>query len=112
LTGSESFGGASSLEGLKRKMDTTMRVHTIATNHVERIVTHENEEARAMVAELEVELMGTGDGTGTLSLHFSSQAKIAAAKKLFKQGEFVTLTIGPAKHEEHEPAEKPAHTPA
>ena len=74
-------------------MDILMRVHRVSTHHVERTVIHEDEEATAMVAELEVELSdSTGSGHGTIMLHFRSQAKIAEAKAMFTHGGVVTMT--------------------
>ena len=75
-------------------MEITMRVHRVSTHHVERTVVHEGDEATAMVAELEVELLDHADlGHGSLCLHFRSKAKIAEAKETFIQGEQVTLTF-------------------
>ena len=75
-------------------MDIEMRVHRVSTHHIERTVTHEGEEARAMVAELEVELTdASGGGHGSIALHFRSQAKIAEAKQMFTQGGAVTMSF-------------------
>lgn len=74
-------------------MDIQMRVHRVSTHHVERTVMHEGDEARAMVAELEVELSDVGDGHGSFQLHFRSQSKIAAAKEVFDQGGTVTVSF-------------------
>ena len=40
-------------------MDIQMRVHNASVHHHERTVTHEGEDARAMVAQFEVELVGS-----------------------------------------------------
>lgn len=77
-------------------MDIQMRVHRVSTHHIERTVTHEGEEARAMVAELEVELTDAADaGHGSLALHFRSKLKIAEAQDVFKQGAMVTMSFTP-----------------
>jgi dihydroxyacetone kinase len=75
-------------------MEIQMRVHRVSTHHVERTVIHEGEEARAMVAELEVELTDGGDGGhGSQMLHFRSKAKIEEAKDVFAQGGMVALSF-------------------
>lgn len=94
-------------------MNVTMRVHRVSTHHTERTVTHEGEEARAMVAELEVELTDAGDaGHGTTTLHFRSQGKIAAAKDVFTQGGQVTLTFAAAAPKAIETVAEPGGEPA
>ncbi len=94
-------------------MDLQMRVHRVSTHHIERTVTHEGEEARAMVAELEVELTDASDaGHGTMTLHFRSQAKIAAAKDVFTQGGQVTMTFAVAAPEAIDTVADPGAAPA
>lgn len=78
-------------------MDIQMRVHRVSSHHVEREVKFEGDTARAMVAELEVELLDTGDaGHGSLVLHFRSQSNIKAARDTFEQGGTVTMTFAKA----------------
>ena len=78
-------------------MDIQMRVHNASVHHHERTVTHEGEEARAMVAQFEVELTDMSSaGHAIMTLRFSSQSKIAEARKMFKQGEYVTMSFAAA----------------
>jgi len=76
-------------------MEFSMRVHSTATHPVEVEVNYNGEKARAMLPQFVVELLSE-DGHGSLALNFRSAADIAAAKALYTQGDYVSLTASRA----------------
>lgn len=74
-------------------MDITLRVHRVSTHPVEVPVTYAGETAKAMLPEMEVELVHEAGLHGTMTLHFRTQADIAAAKDMFMPGSEVIVTM-------------------
>lgn len=77
-------------------MDIQMRVHRVSTHPVEVEVNYNGDVAKAMLPEMEVELMTAGGHHGTHTLHFRSQTDILEARELFHQGDLVTLSYSHA----------------
>ena len=74
-------------------MDISLRVHRVSTHPVEVPVTYDGETAKAMLPELEVELVHEKGLHGSMTLHFRTQADIAAARDMFAPGSEVVVTM-------------------
>ena len=74
-------------------MDISLRVHRVSTHPVEVPVVYNGETANAMLPELEVELVHEKGLHGSITLHFRTQADIAAAHDMFKPGSEVIVTM-------------------
>lgn len=74
-------------------MDIEFHVHRVSTHSVEVPVVYDGQTAKAMLPEMEVELVHMKGLHGSMTLHFRTQADIASARDIFQAGSAVVVTM-------------------